>query len=536
MFRRSSVIATLILSACATAPAVPPDVAAPPSTVDGAGSPAPAPSPRYVTAPQPDGIVGGPRAALLAKKIREALQARGDQGEPDGALAAAATWLAGQRAGASELAIREVALRAGFPGAVASAAAFQVDGGDDLWRRALGDVASNLPITRYGVHVTPDGVATVVFGRMEVRLDPFPRRFRPGEACRLRGEVAARYDRARVYLTRPDGKVDETPLSGRTIDVSLPLSGPGKFQVEVMGDGASGPVLLANVPIYVGVNEPPWPAAAAPPSSDDGRPVAPADAETRMLTLLNEVRRAAGLPALTRDPELRAVAIGHTEDMMAARFFGHVSPTTGTVESRLQRAGVIVSLCGENIAQADNADGAHRVLMDSPAHRANMLGAKFTHVGIGVGVRPGDANDLLATLVFARRPPPPATPVTPAVATSFVSSLRRAKSAAPIRVDPVLQKAAEAGIAALKGDGPVVPDKALAAAHDALVQESKRLHVGHHAICIELVQVLELDELEQDHILLQQPPMTVGLATATRQIGQAVKIFVLVVADGAKCH
>src|SRR5262245_15038234 len=239
-------IAALLLGACATTPALPPEAAPSSPATEGA---APAPAPQYVTAPRPDGVVGGARAALLAKKIRDALHARGDQAEPDGALAAAAAWLAGQRSAAvSERGIREIALRAGFPGAVATAAAFPIDGSDDIWRSALGDVASNLPITRYGVHVTPDGVATVVLGRMEASLDPFPRRFRPGEACRLRGEVAARYDRARVYLTRPDGKVDETPPSGRKIDVSLPLSGTGKFQLEVMGDGASGPVLLANVP------------------------------------------------------------------------------------------------------------------------------------------------------------------------------------------------------------------------------------------------------------------------------------------------
>ena len=58
--------------------------------------------------------------------------------------------------------------------------------------------------------ISPDGIAAVVFGRTEVSLDPFPRHFRPGEVCRLRGEVAARYDEARVYLTRPDGKVDDT--------------------------------------------------------------------------------------------------------------------------------------------------------------------------------------------------------------------------------------------------------------------------------------------------------------------------------------
>jgi uncharacterized protein YkwD len=533
MGRWSSVVGALALSACATAPTVSPTV----NPAEPAAEPVepPANAAAYTTAARPDGVVGGPRAAALANEVREALRARGDAGEPDGALAVVARWLAGRGTGARQSGLADVALRAGFPGAVSSAAAFRLDAGaDDVWRQALADVAGNLAVTRYAVYVSPADVAVVVFGRMEVTLDPFQRRFRPGEACRLRGEISARYDHARVYLTRPDGKVDETPRSGRAIDLSLPLSEPGVYRVEVMSDGATGPVVLANAPIYVGVDEPAW---APSPPRDDVRPTTPAQAAARMLALLNDVRRAAGLPSLAFDPELQAVASAHTEDMSAHRFFGHVSPTTGMVEDRLKRAGVIVSLCGENVAQADNADGAHHILMDSPAHRANMLGAKFTHVGIGVGVRPGEAGDVLATLVFARRPPPPSAPLTPAVATSFISSLRRAKGAAgAIAVDPVLQKAAEAGIAFLTANDAATPDQAIAAAQAALVRESRRLHLNRGPVCLELVQVLELDELEQDPLILQRRPMKIGLATATRQIGQTLKLFVLVLAEGATCH
>jgi uncharacterized protein YkwD len=533
MGRWSSVVAALALSACASAPTVTPTGISAEPAAEPVEPPANAAA--YTTAARPDGVVGGPRALALANEVRDALRARGDAGEPDGALAVVARWLAGQGTGAQQRGLADVAVRAGFPGAVSTAAAFRLDAGaDDVWRQALADIAGNLAVTRYAVYVSPADVAVVVFGRMEVTLDPFQRRFRPGEACRLRGEISARYDHARVYLTRPDGKVDETPRSGRAIDLSLPLSEPGVYRVEVMSDGATGPVVLANAPIYVGVDEPAW---APSPPRDDVRPTTPAQAAARMLALLNDVRRAAGLPSLAFDPELQAVASAHTEDMSAHRFFGHVSPTTGMVEDRLKRAGVIVSLCGENVAQADNADGAHHILMDSPAHRANMLGAKFTHVGIGVGVRPGEAGDVLATLVFARRPPPPSAPLTPAVATSFISSLRRAKGAAgAIAVDPVLQKAAEAGIAFLTANDAATPDQAIAAAQAALVRESRRLHLNRGPVCLELVQVLELDELEQDPLVLQRRPMKIGLATATRQIGQTLKLFVLVLAEGATCH
>jgi len=529
MGRWSSVIAALAVSACASLPATP-------HAADDTGPQAPAPAPvaQYTTAARPDGVIGGPRAATLANEVREALRARGDTGEPDGALAVVAVWFSGQTSGARQRGASQVALRAGFPGGVSAAAAFRLDAGaDDVWRRALADIAANLTVTRFAVYVSPDDVAVVVFGRMEVSLDPFPRHFRPGDACRLHGEISRRYDRARVYLTRPDGKVDETPLTGRAIDLSLPVAGAGVYQVEVMSDGATGPVVLANVPIYVGVEEPAW--TPAPPS-EGTRTTVPAEAETRMLTLLNEVRREAKLPPLTIDTELRAVATGHTEDMIAGRFFGHVSPTTGMVEDRLKRAGVVVSMCGENVAQADNPESAHRVLMDSPAHRANMLAPKFTHVGIGVGFRPGEAGDLLATLVFARRPPPPSTPLTPAVATTFIASLRRAKGATAFSVDPVLQKSAEAGIAFLTASDAATPDQAIAAAQAELVRESRRLHLGRGAVCMELIQVFELDELEQDPLVFQQRQMKIGLATATKQVGQTLKLFVLVMAEGATCH
>jgi uncharacterized protein YkwD len=533
---RFFVLASLVVSACAAVPATPAATSAGAAAAEDDREPPPASAARYATAARPEGVVGGARAAAVAKQIGEALRARGADGEPDGALAAAAAWVNRQGLAARPRGAGEVALRAGFPGVVLTAAGFQLGGGrDDVWREALADVAGNVTVNRYGVDVSPEGVVAVVFGRMEAALDPFPRRFQPGEACRLRGEVAARYDHARVYVTRPDGKVEETAGTGRSIDVSLPLPTAGVYQLEVMSDSTSGPVVLANVPLYVGVGEPGFGAASSAQSEKDEKAATPAGAEARMLALLNEVRREARLAPLTADPELHAVAAAHTEEMIAKHFFGHASPTTGMVEDRLERAGVTVTLCGENVAEADSADGAHRVLMDSPAHRANMLRADFTHVGIGVGMRPGDAADLLATLVFVRRPRPPSAPVTPSAAAAVITSLRRAKGAAPIAVDPLLQGAAESGLAALPDPGAALSDQAIAAAHDALVAQAKRRHLGRRALCIEFVRVLELEELERDPILMQPALAKVGLAAATKRVGNTTKIALLVIADGATC-
>ena len=524
----------LLAGACATTPAATSTPALSQPADDPGARPAPASTAQYRTAAQPDGVVGGPRAAVLAKQIREALRARGTDGEPDGALATVGAWLGTRGFAARQRGASEVALRAGFAGVVMTAAAFRLgDGREGTWREALADVASNLTVNRDGVHVSPDGIAAVVFGRMEASLDPIPRRPSPGEACRLRGEIAPRYDHARVFVTRPDGKVEEPPTSGRSIDLAVALPTPGVYRLEVMSDGAGGPVVLANLPLYVGVPEPAW---ASVPPPEEPHPMLRAGAEARMLTLLNAARRQAGLPPLTNDPELHAVALAHTEEMIARHFFGHASPTTGMVENRLERAGVVVSLSGENVAEADDADGAHGVLMDSPAHRANMLRAEFTHVGIGVGARPGEAGDLLATLVFVRRPRPPAAPITAATAAAVIASLRRAKGAAPVSVDPVLQGAAEAGLAAVPDAGAAPPDRAIGAAHDALVREGKRLHLAGRSVCIELARVLELDELERDPILMQSRLAKIGLATATQQVGKTVKISVLVIAQGATCQ
>jgi uncharacterized protein YkwD len=88
------------------------------------------------------------------------------------------------------------------------------------------------------------------------------------------------------------------------------------------------------------------------------------------------------LPALVLDEALRDVAFAHSTDMAEHDFFGHVSAISGDPEARLRRAGVVVSAYGENIAQADSPENAHDSLMSSPGHRAVMLDAQFTHVGI----------------------------------------------------------------------------------------------------------------------------------------------------------
>lgn len=107
-------------------------------------------------------------------------------------------------------------------------------------------------------------------------------------------------------------------------------------------------------------------------------------AEEQMIALVNEERAAAGLSALTLDTRLVPIAREHSEEMFKLRYFGHQSPKSGSPFDRLDAAGIRYARAGENLAYAQSVVVAHRGLMQSEGHRANILRPEFTRIGIGV--------------------------------------------------------------------------------------------------------------------------------------------------------
>jgi hypothetical protein len=99
---------------------------------------------------------------------------------------------------------------------------------------------------------------------------------------------------------------------------------------------------------------------------------------------VNREREAAGMQTLQWRDDLAAVAAGHAEEMYVEGYFAHESPTTGTVGDRLRDASITYSIAGENLALAATPNEVHGGLMDSPGHRANILGEDFRRVGIAV--------------------------------------------------------------------------------------------------------------------------------------------------------
>jgi uncharacterized protein YkwD/uncharacterized membrane protein required for colicin V production len=110
--------------------------------------------------------------------------------------------------------------------------------------------------------------------------------------------------------------------------------------------------------------------------------------EEQMLQLVNDARAENGLAPLKSDPQLKQVAVDHSQEMLELGYFAHTSPLHGSPTDRLDAAGVPYSVAGENIAYAPTVDVAQRGLMRSPGHRANILSDQFTRVGIGVVVTP----------------------------------------------------------------------------------------------------------------------------------------------------
>lgn len=122
------------------------------------------------------------------------------------------------------------------------------------------------------------------------------------------------------------------------------------------------------------------------------------DLEEQMLELVNAERRAAGLATVQADAEMVQVARAHSRDMFARGYFSHYSPEGRDLEDRLRGASLRYLTAGENLALAPTLSTAHKGLMASPGHRANILRPQFARLGIGV--LDGGTHGLMVTQAF----------------------------------------------------------------------------------------------------------------------------------------
>lgn len=104
---------------------------------------------------------------------------------------------------------------------------------------------------------------------------------------------------------------------------------------------------------------------------------------SRVVTLVNQERAKAGLQALTVDSALTNMALDKAKDMYANNYFDHNSPTYGSPFDMMKSYGISYSYAGENIAKGQQSPTAVMTdWMNSSGHRANILNANFTKIGV----------------------------------------------------------------------------------------------------------------------------------------------------------
>ena len=106
--------------------------------------------------------------------------------------------------------------------------------------------------------------------------------------------------------------------------------------------------------------------------------------ESEVVRLVNEQRVQNGLKPLTENWELSRVARYKSQDMVDNRYFSHTSPTYGTPFQMIKAFGLSFRTAGENIAYGQRTPQAVvNAWMNSSGHRANILNASYTQIGVG---------------------------------------------------------------------------------------------------------------------------------------------------------
>jgi uncharacterized protein YkwD len=133
-----------------------------------------------------------------------------------------------------------------------------------------------------------------------------------------------------------------------------------------------------------------------------------------VVCLVNRERTARGLVALRASNLLRKAAAGHSDDMVANKFFSHAGSTGSSVRQRIARTGYLrgagAAIVGETLAWGSGPYGTPATMvamfLASPEHRRTLLTRGFREVGAGLVLgspEAGISRACTATLDFGRR-------------------------------------------------------------------------------------------------------------------------------------
>ena len=116
--------------------------------------------------------------------------------------------------------------------------------------------------------------------------------------------------------------------------------------------------------------------------------------EMSVFELTNIERINHGVRPLIWHETLASAARAHSADLMRNDIRGHTGSDGSTVRQRMERAGISnISGWSENISYGRRTpEAVVEGWMNSPGHRANILNAARTHLGVGFVQRPGGST------------------------------------------------------------------------------------------------------------------------------------------------
>lgn len=114
------------------------------------------------------------------------------------------------------------------------------------------------------------------------------------------------------------------------------------------------------------------------------------DFASQVAALVNAERAKYGLSALTVDTNVQQAALVRAKE--TAQSFSHTRPNGSSFSTALTEAGVSYRTAGENIAYGQTTpQQVMNAWMNSSGHRANILNANYTTIGVGYTVINGTA-------------------------------------------------------------------------------------------------------------------------------------------------
>ena len=255
---------------------------------------------------------------------------------------------------------------------------------------------------------------TVVSDR-SFHLDRTPRRVAPGKALVVKGRLSPGFHDPELLFLSDGEKILRVPptdrgLSSKGEQVTFRFAPPRRGQVlaEVLLTGPLGPTVGALFPLSVG-EDPPDSFTLEPPP-DESFIRSAADAEDRVIELVNRERVARHLPALIRSATGDRAARAFAQASLRSGILAHLGQEGDKASDRLAAVGIAAAKVAENLARNTTIEDAHRSLMRSLGHRKNILDREVDHIAVGVATKPPvidgiDQRDFWVVCEFFRAVP-----------------------------------------------------------------------------------------------------------------------------------